>query len=160
MIKEGERLPDATFWVLEDNQPATRQTADVFAGRRVAVLGVPGAFSRVCSGNHLPGFLARVDDFKAKGVDEVVCIAVNDPFVLAAWARDSGAEGKVVFLGDGNADFARATGLDNDVTARGQGIRSKRYAMLVEDGVVTILNVEDTPAKAEASSADALLAKL
>lgn len=160
MIKVGDRLPDATFMVMTDSGPAERTTGEAFGGRKVALFAVPGAFTPTCHNNHLPGFLAKADEFKAKGVDAIACVAVNDVFVMGAWAKATGGEGRIEFLADGSAAFARATGLELDASARGLGIRSRRYAMLVDDGVVKALLVEDIPSKAEASSAEALLAAI
>jgi glutaredoxin/glutathione-dependent peroxiredoxin len=160
MIRVGDRLPEANLWVLTEEGPAPRSTKELFGSRKTALFGVPAAFTRVCSGSHLPGFIARSDDFKAAGCDAVVCIAVNDPFVVSAWAKQNGADGIIEFYGDGNREFTAALGLENDASARGQGIRSKRYSMLIDKGIVTQLNVEDVPAKAEVSGAETLLAQL
>jgi peroxiredoxin len=159
-IAAGSRLPDATFRTMTPSGPATKTTADVFTGKRVVLFAVPGAFTPTCNNNHLPGFLANLDAFKGKGIDTVACTAVNDVFVLDAWSRSTGAGDKILFLADGNGEFAKALGLDLDASGAGLGIRSKRYAMLVEDGVVKALNVEDAPGKAEKSAAEALLASL
>lgn len=155
-IQVGDHLPQATFRVSGPEGPQARTTDDIFKGRRVVLVGVPGAFTPACHRNHLPGFVAKLEEIRARGVDAVAVTAVNDVFVLDAWAKASGAEG-IDFLADGNAEFAKATGLDLDGSGFGLGPRSKRYAMLVEDGVVRALNVEETPSKAEVSSADALL---
>jgi peroxiredoxin len=157
MIKVGDRLPDATFTVMTSDGPQTRTTDDFFKGRRVVLIGVPGAFTPTCHRNHLPGFVSKADDILAKGIDEIAVTGVNDVFVMDAWAKHSGAEGKVSFLADGSANFARAIGLSADMSARGLGMRSQRYSMLVDDGVVRKLHVEEAPGKAEVSGADALL---
>lgn len=156
MIQVGDHLPQATFRVNGPDGPMARTTDDVFKGRRMVVIGVPGAFTPSCHRNHLPGFVERRAEILARGVDAVAVTSVNDVFVLDAWAKASGAEG-LEFLADGNADFARAIGLEMDSTGFGLGIRSKRYSMLVEDGVVRVLNVEETPSKAEVSGAEAML---
>ena len=156
MIQVGDHLPQATFRVTGPEGPIARTTDDVFKGRRVVLIGVPGAFTPSCHRNHLPGFVAKKDEILARGVDAIAVTSVNDVFVLDAWAKASGAEG-LEFLADGNADFAKAIGLEMDGTGFGRGIRSKRYAMLVEDGVVKILNIEETPSKTEVSGAEALL---
>ncbi|KNY21849.1 peroxiredoxin [Methylobacterium sp. ARG-1] len=156
MIQVGDHLPQATFRVTGPEGPIARTTDDVFKGRRVVLIGVPGAFTPSCHRNHLPGFVAKKDEILARGVDAIAVTSVNDVFVLDAWAKASGAEG-LEFLADGNADFAKAIGLEMDGTGFGLGIRSKRYAMLVEDGVVKILNIEETPSKTEISGAEALL---
>ncbi len=160
MISEGDRLPDASLWTMTEDGPTARSTQELFGTRRVALFGVPGAFAPVCSASHLPGFIARTDDFKAAGADAVVCVAVNDPRVIAVWEKQSGAEGLIEFWGDGNLEFCRALGLENDATARSQGTRSKRYSMLIDNGIVKKLNVEDVPANAEKSGAETLLAQL
>ena len=160
MIAVGDKLPDAKFKIMTADGPAETTTADVFGGKKVVLFAVPGAFTPTCNNNHLPGYLENIDAFKAKGVDTVACVAVNDVFVQTAWAKHTGADGKILFLADGSADFARALGLELDASGAGLGIRSKRYAMLVEDGVVKVLNIEDVPSKAVASSADEILKAL
>ena len=159
-IAIGSRLPEATFKVVTPSGPGTKTTGEVFSGKRVVLFAVPGAFTPTCHSNHLPGYLENLDAFKAKGVDLVACTAVNDVFVLDAWAAATGAQGKILFLADGNGDFAKAVGLDLDASGIGLGLRSQRYAMLVEDGVVKVLNLEDVASNAEQSSAAAILAAL
>lgn len=159
-IAVGEKLPEATFRVMTADGPAAKTVADVFAGKKVAAFAVPGAYTPTCHAKHVPGFLDNLDALKARGVDDVVCIAVNDPFVLGKWAADTGADGKITFLSDGNGEFTRAIGLELDGSAVGLGMRSKRYALLADDGVVTVLNIEDVPSTADASSAEALLKSL
>jgi peroxiredoxin len=156
-IKVGDRLPDATFTVMTSDGPQTRTTEDFFKGRRVVLVGVPGAFTPTCNRNHLPGFVTNADQILAKGIDEIAVTGVNDVFVMDAWAKHSGAEGKVTFLADGSANFARAIGLSADMSTRGFGTRSQRYSMLIDDAVVRKLSIEDAPGKAEASGAEALL---
>lgn len=155
-IKVGDKLPDATFTVMGSEGPKAVKTADVFAGKTVALFAVPGAYTPTCHSKHMPGFLAHMDQLKGKGVDEVACTAVNDIFVLDYWAKDTGAAGKVTMLADGSAEFAKAVGLQIDLTERGLGVRSMRYAMLVEDGVVKVLNVDDAPPIHDKSSAETL----
>jgi peroxiredoxin len=157
-INVGDRLPDTTFMTMSADGPKPAKTADVFGGKKVALFAVPGAYTPTCHGQHMPGFVARYDDFKAKGFDTVACTAVNDIFVLGNWARDSKADGKILMLADGSAEFARKIGLDIDLSARGLGVRSKRYSMIVEDGVVKALNVEDAPPSHDKSSAATLCA--
>ncbi len=159
-IAIGSRLPEVTFKVVTPSGPGNKTTGEIFSGKCVVLFAVPGAFTPTCHNNHLPGFLENLDTFKAKGVDLVACTAVNDAFVLDAWATATGAQGKILFLADGNGDFAKAIGLDLDASGNGLGLRSQRYAMLVEDGVVKALNVEEVTGKAEQSSAAALLAAL
>lgn len=155
-IMVGDRLPDGEFMVMGSDGPTVRTVGDVFAGKKVVMFAVPGAYTPTCSKSHMPGFVERVDDLKMKGVDTVACTAVNDIFVLTNWAKDTGATGKIDMLADGSGDFARAIGLDSDLSNFGLGLRSKRYAMLVEDSVVRVLNVEDAPLTAEKSSAATL----
>jgi peroxiredoxin len=135
-------------------------TKDVFAGKKVVLFAVPGAFTPTCHIKHLPGFIEMADEFKRLGVDSVVCVAVNDPFVLAAWEEKSGAKGKVLFLSDGNAEFTKKIGMDFDGSGIGLGTRSKRYSMFVEDGVVKVLNTEDSPGVAEVSTAEKILEEI
>ncbi|MFG1418197.1 peroxiredoxin [Xanthobacter sp. V0B-10] len=159
-ISVGDRLPPATFRVMTADGPVQKTTDDVFKGKRVVLFAVPGAFTPTCHRNHLPGYVANADAIKAKGVDAIAVVAVNDPFVMGAWENASGAAGKVLFLSDADASFATALGLSFDASAAGLGVRSRRYAMVVEDGVVKTLQVEDSPGKAELSTAEALLALL
>jgi peroxiredoxin len=160
MIKVGDKLPEAKFAVMTAEGPAEKTTADIFNGKKVVLFAVPGAFTPTCHKNHLPGFLKNADAIKAKGVDTIAVTGVNDVFVMNAWKKDTGAEGKIEFLADGSANFAKALGLDLDVSARGLGIRSKRYSMLVDNGVVKSLSIEETPGTAEVSGADAMLKTL
>ena len=157
MISVGDKLPDATFKTLTADGPADRTTAEVFGGRKVALFAVPGAFTPTCHINHLPGFLTHLDAFKEKGVDAVACVAVNDLVVLDPWAKATGADGQIDMLSDGNCEFTKAIGLELDASAFGLGTRSQRYAMLVDDGVVKVLNVESAPGQADISGAEALL---
>lgn len=159
-ISVGDRLPDVTFKVMTADGPSDMTTADVFSGKTVAAFAVPGAYTPTCHAKHLPGFLDNLDAFKAKGVDTVACIAVNDVFVMGAWAKDTGGDGKILFLADGNGEFTKAAGIEFDGSAAGLAIRSRRYAMLVEDGVVKAINIEEAPGVAEASSASELLKAL
>jgi peroxiredoxin len=156
MINVGDKLPDAKFTVMGPDGPQPKTVAEVFAGKKVALFAVPGAYTPTCSNKHMPGFVNRVDELKAKGIDAIACTAVNDVFVLTNWAKDTGAAGKIEMLADGSGDFAKAIGLDIDLAGFGLGLRSKRYAMLVDDGVVKVLNVEDSPPVADKSSAETL----
>jgi peroxiredoxin len=155
-IQVGDHLPQVTFRVNGAEGPEAKTTDDLFKGRRIVLVGLPGAFTPSCHRNHLPGFIEKQAEIKARGVDAIAITSVNDVFVLEAWQKASGAEG-LEFLADGNAEFAKAIGLDMDGAGFGLGPRSKRYAMLVDDGVVRVLNVEDSPAKTEISGAEALL---
>ena len=154
-IAVGDRLPEATLIKVTADGPEPVITTDYFAGRRVALFAVPGAFTPTCSAKHLPGFVERGEVLKGKGIDEVACTAVNDPFVLDAWAKQADAAG-ITMLADGNGTFADALGLSADVSKFGMGKRSQRYAMVVNDGVVEQLNVEQ-PGEFKVSSADYLL---
>jgi peroxiredoxin len=158
-IKPGERLPAAEFPVLTADGQQKLTTDQVFAGKKVVLFALPGAFTPTCSRNHFPGFVKELDAIKAKGADTVACTSVNDHHVMAAWAKASGAEGKILMLADGNGAFARALGLNVDLTASGMGERSRRYSMIVENGVVKTLNVEDKPG-VNVSGADTILAQL
>jgi len=158
-IKIGDRLPQATFMTMTAEGPRPVTTDDVFKGAKVAVLALPGAFTPTCSARHLPGYKDHVADFRAKGVGKIVCISVNDVFVMGAWAKDQGITNEVSLLADGNADFTRAIGLEFDGSKFGMGVRSQRYSMLVDDGVVTQLNVEEG-GEFKVSAADYLLGQL
>lgn len=159
-ISVGDRLPDVTFKAVTDDGPADMNTGDIFSGKKVVVFAVPGAFTPTCHGMHIPNFLDNLDALKAKGVDTIACIAVNDAFVMGAWAKSTNAGDKILFLADGNAEFTKAAGLDFDASAVGLGTRSKRYSMVVEDGVVKALNIEEMPKTVDASSAENILAAL
>lgn len=157
-ITAGDRLPEATLIKVTADGAEPVSTSDYFKGRRVALFAVPGAFTPTCSARHLPGYVDKGGDLKAKGVDEVACTAVNDAFVLGAWAKSSAAEG-VTMLADGNGEFADALGLSVDSSKFGMGKRSQRYSMIVDDGVVEQVNVE-APGEFKVSSADYLLERL
>jgi peroxiredoxin len=159
-IGPGDRLPDTTFKVPTPEGIRDLTTADVFAGKTVVLFGVPGAFTPTCSNNHLPGFLENADAIKAKGVDTIAVVAVNDHHVMTAWAAHPGAGDRILFLADGSGNFVRAAGLDIDMSATGMGVRSRRFSAIVDDGVVRTLDVEDSPGKAEVSGAAALIARL
>ena len=158
-IKIGEKLPDATFMAMSSGAPAPMKTEDVFAGKKVAVFALPGAFTPTCSARHLPGFLEKADQFRAKGVDTIACLSVNDVFVMDAWGKSQDVDDKILMLADGNGDFTRELGLIMDGRGFGMGERSQRYSMLVEDGVVTQLNVEEG-GEFKVSAADYLLPQI
>ncbi len=145
MISAGEKLPDVKLKLVTPEGMEDIQTADYFAGKRVVLFGVPGAFTPTCSNNHLPGYLENRDAILGKGVDAIAVLAVNDHHVMNAWARFSGGEGKILFMADGNGDFTRAIGLEGNMTGSGMGLRSKRFSMIVEDGVARTVNVESKP---------------
>ena len=159
-VAVGDPIPNATLRRMGADGMTAVETAAFFADRKVVLFSVPGAFTPTCSVKHLPGFVTKADDIKAKGVDEIVCIAVNDAFVMGAWAKDQGTGDKVMMLADGSAAFTKSIDLVLDLTERGMGVRSHRYAMVVEDGVVKSLDVESNPGGLEVSSAEAVLAKL
>ena len=156
-IKVGDKLPNATFRVMTAEGPKPKTTDEIFKGKKVALFAVPGAFTPTCNNMHMPSFLNNVDAIKAKGVDTIAVTGVNDVFVMEAWKKATGADGKIEFLADGNGEFAKAIDMAFDGSGNGLGTRSKRYSMLVEDGVVKKLNVEDAPGKCDISGGDALL---
>ena len=158
-IKVGDRLPEATFTTMTVDGPKPLTTTEVFGGRKVVLFSVPGAFTPTCSKQHLPGYVKQADDLKAKGVGSIVCLAVNDVFVMDAWAKSQGADGKVLMLADGNADFTKKIGLELDASKHGMGTRSQRFSLIAEDGVVTTLNIE-APGKFEVSSCEATARQL
>jgi len=159
MIKTGDALPDVQFNVPDPDGMKPMRTAEIFSGKTVALFAVPGAFTPTCSARHLPSFRDKAAELKAKGVDVIACTAVNDHFVMSAWAKDQGVAGDIMMLADGSGDFARATGLDADFSKFGMGPRSKRYSMIVKDGVVQHLNVEDG-GEYKVSSAEHMLTQL
>jgi peroxiredoxin len=165
-IKVGDRLPEGTLTEMIDTErpgctvgPNAFAVGEISKGKKIAIFGLPGAFTPTCSAKHVPSYVQNYDKLRAKGVDEVWCVSVNDAFVMGAWGRDQKAGGKVRMMADGSAIFTKALGLDMDLTARGMGVRSQRYSLLAEDGVVTQLNVE-APGKFEVSSGEAMLAQL
>jgi len=158
-IKVGDRMPSVTFMTMGKDGPQPITSDELFKGKKVALFGVPGAFTPTCSAKHVPGYVAMYDQLKAKGVDEIWCLAVNDAFVMGAWGRDQKATGKVRMLADGSADYTKKLGLELDLTARGMGVRCQRFSMLVENGVVKSLNIEG-PGKFEVSDAGTMLKQL
>ncbi|NJN51106.1 MAG: peroxiredoxin [Gammaproteobacteria bacterium] len=157
-IKVGDKLPAAKLFTMKEGRPAPVTTDDLFKGKKVVVFAVPGAFTPTCSQAHLPGFVVNADAIKSKGVDSIVCLSVNDAFVMGAWGKGANAE-ELVMVGDGNGEFTKAVGLEMDGSGFGLGARSQRYAMVVDNGVVKVLNVE-APGKFEVSSAEAILKAL
>jgi len=158
-VKVGDRLPSAKFRVMSPEGPAWKTTDDIFKGKKVALFAVPGAFTGTCHKMHVPTIVQNADAIKAKGVNTIAVTGVNDVFVMDAWKKACAAE-NIEFLADGNGEFAKALDMTLDASGNGLGIRSKRYAMLVEDGVVKKLNIEEAPGKAEVSGADALLKQM
>ncbi len=158
-IQVGDRIPSGTLHHMTENGPEAITTEQIFAGKKVVLFALPGAFTPTCSAKHLPGFVAKAEEIKAKGVDTIACLAVNDAFVMGAWGKDQGVGDQVLMLADGIAEFTKALGLELDLTPRAMGLRSNRYAMIVDDGVVTLLNREE-PLVFEVSSAEAVLEAL
>jgi peroxiredoxin len=158
-ISVGDKIPAVKLKTMTADGMAEVDTSEFFKGKKVILFAVPGAFTPTCSAKHLPGFVAKAAELKAKGVDEVACISVNDAFVMNAWGKDQSTDGKVTMLADGNGEFAKAMGLEMDGSGFGLGTRSQRYALVADDGVVTALNVEQ-PGAFEVSSAEAVLAAL
>jgi len=154
MIKAGDRIPEGTFTRMTASGPAPISTQEIFGGKKVVFFGVPGAFTPTCSKQHLPGYVAKADAIKAKGVQSIVCMAVNDVFVLDAWGKAQNVEDRVLLVSDGNGEFTKKLGLEMDASKHGMGTRSKRFSMVVEDGVVKELNVE-APGEFKISSAEA-----
>lgn len=160
MISVGQKLPNLKVKTVENGQIAERQVTDIFKGKKVLFFGVPGAFTPTCSNSHLPSFVKHFDDIKKKGVDYIVCEAVNDAFVLSAWAKATNASEKVLFIADGSAELAKALGLELDATAFGMGVRSHRFSMLVKDEVVQSLHVEKSPGECTVTDAAMLLKEI
>ena len=158
-IKVGDRVPSGTFMVMTGDGPKPMTSDELFKGKKVVLFAVPGAFTPTCHKNHLPGFVKNAAAIKAKGVNTIAVTGVNDVFVMDAWKKASGGDA-IEFLADGSGNWAKALGLTADLTERGLGVRSQRYAMLVEDGVVKKLNIEEAPGKVEVSGGDALLKQL
>ena len=155
-LKAGDKIPSATFMQMKDGKPTPLTSDELFTGKTVALFALPGAFTPTCSAKHVPSYVQNSDAFKAKGVDAIVCISVNDAFVMGAWGKDQGAGDKVPMLADGNGEFTRAMGLEFDASKFGMGSRSQRYSAVVKDGVVKSLNVEE-PGAFDVSSAEHML---
>lgn len=165
MIAVGDQLPDATLWESSGFgeacplPPTPVSAREASQGKRIVIFGLPGAYTPTCSAKHVPGYVQHLDQLKSQGVDEIWCVSVNDGYVMAAWGKEQGAAGKIRMLGDGNADFARKLGLDTDLVKSGMGVRARRFSLLVEQGVVTQVNVE-SPGKFEVSDASTMLGQL
>ena len=166
MIKVGDKLPDGTLTEFIEEEtagctlgPNSFQVAEITKGKKIVIFGLPGAFTPTCSAKHVPGYVQNHDALKAKGVDEIWCVSVNDAFVMGAWAKDQQTAGKVRMLGDGSAAWTRALGLELDLTAKGMGVRMQRFSMLVDDGVVKSFNLEG-PGKFEVSNAETMLTQV
>ena len=156
-IKVGDKVPAIDLLEMTESGPAKISSAELFGGRKIAFLALPGAFTPTCSAKHLPGFVDNSDALKAKGFDEIVCLSVNDPFVMRAWAENQNVAGKVRLVADWDGSFTKAMGLEFDASGAGLGIRSRRYSMIVEDGAITCLNIEEAPGAFEVSSAEKML---
>ena len=159
IIKAGDTLPDGRFGIMTASGPGSLHTRELFAGKKVVLVSVPGAFTPTCSQQHLPGFIENAEAIKKRGVDTIACTAVNDVFVMAAWGREQGTGDEVLLLADGNADYVRKLGLDTDSSAFGMGTRGKRFAMIVDDGVLTVLLI-DEPGEFQATSATSVIEHL
>ncbi len=159
-ISVGDKLPETEFFVMTADGPSKKPSAELFSGKKIVLFAVPGAFTPTCHMKHMPGFVANADAIKAKGADDIICVTVNDPFVAAEWAKQSGADGKVTVVADAAADFTKAIGIEMDGSGFGLGIRYKRYAAIVEDGTVTTLIIEEDPGKAEQTAAEEILKQL
>ena len=159
-IKEGDKLPEVTLHHMTENGPTPITTSELFGGKKSVLFAVPGAFTPGCSMQHLPGFVSNSDEILSKGVDQIVCLSVNDSFVMDAWGKDKGTGDKILMLGDGNGDFTEATGLTMDGSGFGLGSRSLRYSMIIEDNSVTKLNLESNPGEIAESSAEKILEQL
>ena len=158
-IKVGDKIPSAKLHIMTEQGPKDVTTDEIFKGKKVVLFALPGAFTPTCSAKHLPGFVQNASTIRGKGVDTIACLSVNDAFVMGAWGKDQKVGDKVVMLADGNAEFTKALGLENDNSSYGMGLRSKRYAMVVDNGVVKALNVEK-PGSFEVSSAEAVMKAL
>ncbi len=158
-IQAGEKMPSGTFGVMTESGPGAMSTDDLFAGKKVVVISVPGAFTPTCSMNHLPGFVEHAEKIAAKGVDTIACMAVNDVFVMDAWGKDRDVGDHITMLADGNGEYAKALGLDFDASAFGMGTRGQRFALIVDDGVASYVAVEK-PGQFEVSSAESILENL
>lgn len=157
-IKVGDKIPSVTLNLMTEDGPGAMTTDELLSGKKVAIFGVPGAFTPTCSAKHLPGFVANAAALKAKGIDTIACVSVNDAFVMGAWGKDQGVGDKVVLLADGSAAFTKATGLELDLTAKGLGLRCQRFAMVVDDGVVKSLHIDE--GTFEKTSAETMLSEL
>jgi peroxiredoxin len=158
-IQVGDKLPSVDLWYKDEDGVKSINSDELFAGKKVVLFALPGAFTPTCSASHLPGFVVHSDEIFARGVDRIVCLSVNDAFVMDAWGKQHNADDRVMMIADGSARFSKAVGLDLDLDARGMGIRSQRYAMVVNDGVVELLNVE-APGEFKVSDAETILASL
>ena len=160
MIKVGDQMPEGTFMTMTKDGPKPLTSDELFKGKTVVLFGLPGAFTPTCSAKHVPSYVQNFDQLKAKGVDAVACMSVNDAFVMGAWGKHQGSEDKVQMLADGSAEYTRKLGLDLDLSARGMGMRCKRFSVLVKDGKVAQVNVEQNPGELAVSGAETILGQL
>ncbi|MBC8445212.1 MAG: peroxiredoxin [Rhodospirillaceae bacterium] len=158
-IKPGDSIPSATLYMMAADGPTSASTEDLFKGKKVALFGLPGAFTPTCSAQHVPGYLENAAALKEKGIDSIICLSVNDAFVMGAWGKDQGVGDEIIMAADGSALFSKAMGLDMDLTERGMGVRCQRFSMIVDDGVVSVLNHEP-PGEFRISSAETMLEQL
>lgn len=156
-IQVGDKIPNVTISTMTSDGPSEISTEDIFAGKKVVLFALPGAFTPTCSAAHLPGYVVKHEEIKAKGVDTIACLSVNDPFVMGAWGRDQNTDDHILLLADGSCSFTQAVGMELDLTEKGLGVRSQRYLLIAEDGVVTHLNIEPSPANLTNSDADTVL---
>ena len=159
-LQVGDKVPSATLYHMTGDGPAAVTSDEVFSGKKVVLFALPGAFTPTCSAQHVPSYLKNAAALRDKGVDTIACLSVNDVFVMGAWGKEQGSEGEIVMLADGSGDFTKAAGMELDLTARGLGVRSQRYAMVVEDGVVKALHLEENPGELANSDAESMLAEL
>ena len=159
-IQVGDKVPSATLYHMTGDGPAAVTTDELFSGKKVVLFALPGAFTPTCSAKHVPSYLQNAGALRDKGVDSIACLSVNDVFVMDAWGKEQGSEGQILMLADGSGEFTKAAGMELDLTERGLGVRSHRYAMVVEDGVVKALHLEENPGELANSSAEAMLAEL
>ena len=158
-IQSGDTIPSETLYIMGDNGPEALTADEIFKGRKVALFGLPGAFTPTCSAKHVPGYLSHATALKDKGIDAIVCLSVNDAFVMGAWGKDQSVGDTIIMAGDGSALFSKAMGLDMDLTERGMGVRCQRFSMIVDDGVVSVLN-QEPPGEYRISSAEHMLEQL
>ena len=159
-MQVGDKVPSATLYQMTGDGPAAITTDEIFSGKKVVLFALPGAFTPTCSAQHVPSYIKNAAALRDKGVDTIACLSVNDVFVMGAWGKDQGSEGQILMLADGSGDFTKAAGMELDLTARGLGVRSHRYAMVVEDGVVKALHLEENPGELGNSGAESMLAEL
>ncbi len=158
-IQVGDKLPSVKLWYKDEDGVKSIDSDELFAGKKVVLFALPGAFTPTCSASHVPGYVVHADEIRARGVDSIICLSVNDAFVMDAWGEAQNVEDRVMMIADGSAHFTRAVGLELDIDARGMGLRSQRYAMVVNDGVVELLNIE-APGEFKVSDAETILASL